>query len=170
MKNYVIGTLAVALLATASIMYKNENFPRKWSPVIESGGKGDVEFPLHLYVFLNKNNCTDCLEIVEVLNNLPPHFVVFGLVPEEQLDNETEIRQRTGAAFPLRSAGDFKKHAPWYSPTIVGVSPTTGKVYFTLPGVPGGKAYLESFLESLYSKLYPVFLEENVSKKKGGRP
>ena len=170
MKNYVIGTLAVALLVTGSIIYKYENSRHGRFPVIEPDGNGDVEFPLHLYIFLNKNNCTDCLEIVEVLNHLPPHFVVFGLVPQDQLDNETEIRQRTGAAFPLRSAGKFKKHAPWYSPTIVGVSPTTGKVYFTLPGVPGEKEYLENFLEGLYSKLYPLFLEEKVSKDKGGRP
>jgi hypothetical protein len=42
----------------------------------------------------------------------------------------------------------------------MGVSPIDGRIIFTLPGVPGEKKYLENFLESLYSKLYPIFVEQ----------
>jgi len=103
----------------------------------------------------------DCLEIIEVLNNLPPHFVVIGLVPPNELKEEKELRSITGASFPLRDAAKYKKYIPFYAPSIIGVSPK-GYIIFTLPGVPGEKAYLENFLNSIYGRLYPIFVNQNV--------
>ncbi len=165
MKNYVIGTLAVVILVLASIIYKNETSPRKRFPVLEETETrgGDVEVPLFLYVFFTKRNCQDCLEVMDILNNLPPHFIVTGVVPKHDLKDENELRHITGAAFPLISAAKHRKYIPWYAPTIIGVSPARD-IIFALPGVPGEKTYLETFLDSLYNKVYPVFLEEKVSQ------
>ncbi|NIN20888.1 MAG: hypothetical protein GTN82_23350 [Candidatus Aminicenantes bacterium] len=132
----------------------------------------EVEVTLFLYVFFTKRNCIDCLEIMDALNNLPPQFVVFGIVPERELKDEKELRRKTGAAFPLVSAVKYKKYIPWYTPTIIGVSPK-GDIIFVLPGVPGEKEYLLNFLDSLYMKVYPILLEEKLSKralKKGVQP
>lgn len=163
MKNYVIGTLAVIILVLASIIYKIETSPRNQFPVLEETQirGNDVKVPLFLYVFFSKTNCRDCMEVIEVLNDLPPHFVVSGVVPADELKEEKELRRITGAAFPLLNLAKYKKYIPWYAPTIVGVSPK-GEILFVLPGVPGGKTYLQNFLDSLYGKLYPVFLKEKL--------
>jgi hypothetical protein len=167
MKNYIIGTLAVIILVLASIIYKSEISPSPHNrfPVSEETKSVDteVEVPLILYVFFSKKNCIDCLEIIAALNNLPPQFAVFGLVPEHELKDEKDLRRITGAAFPLMSYTKYKKYIPWYTPSIIGVSPT-GDIIFVLPGVPGGKVYLLNFLDSLYGKVYPIFLKEKISK------
>ena len=165
MKNYLIGTLVVIILALSSIIYKNETSPRKRFPVLEKTEKSEAEVPCFLYVFFSKRNCHDCLEIMDVLNSLPPYFIVMGIVPDSELKEEKELRNITGAAFPLVGGSKYKKFIPWYTPSIVGVSPS-GDVIFTLPGVPGGKAYLENFLESLYGKVYPVFLKEKLEHER----
>ncbi|MDQ1354064.1 MAG: hypothetical protein QG657_4373 [Acidobacteriota bacterium] len=161
MKNYVIGLLVVVIVVLASIMYKNEYSPPKNRfPLPKEISTFETKAPLILYVFFSKSNCPDCLEIIDVLNNLPPYFAVFGIVPEDELKEEKELRRITKAAFPLISVSKYRKYIPWYAPTIVGVSSVNGDILFTLPGVPGEKAYLEIFLESLYKKLYPIFLTE----------
>ncbi len=168
MRNYVIGLLVVAILVMGSIIYKNETSPRNRFPALEEGivgNAGDVEVPLFLYVFFHKKNCHDCLEIIEVLNNLPPQFIVIGLVPESELKDEKELRQVIGAAFPLISAVKYKKFIPFYTPTIIGVSPERD-ILFILPGVPGESAYLKTFLDSLYAKLHPIFLKDKIKHYK----
>ncbi|HLP46329.1 MAG TPA: hypothetical protein VK469_10295 [Candidatus Kapabacteria bacterium] len=157
MKNYIIGILGVIILALLSIIYKNEVSSRNRLPLPIGIKNLNVEKSLILYVFFSKNNCPDCLEIINVLNNLPHHFAVFGIVPENELKEEKELRGITKAAFPLISVSGYRKYVPSYAPAIVGVSPVNGDIFFTLPGVPGEKEYLGNFLESLYVKLYPVF-------------
>jgi hypothetical protein len=149
----------------ASLMHKNSktigtNFPIE-NEFLQRAK--DVEVPLFLYVFFSKRNCHDCLEIINILNDLPPHFIVVGVVPESELKNEKELRAITGAAFPLVSSKKYRSFLPWYAPTIIGVSPHS-KVLFSLPGVPGETDYLKKFLNSLYSKIYPVFLQESTSQ------
>lgn len=166
MKNYVIGTLAVIILVLSSLLYKESRTPvTPTFPLVETSKKIDVEVPFFLYVFFKKNNCRDCMEFIEVLNELPAHFIVTGIVPENELKEEIELREITGAKFHLISSKKFKKNIPWYTPTTIGVSPN-GDLVFTLPGVPGEKEYLKTFLESLYGKLYPIWLEEKISKAK----
>lgn len=169
MKNYVIGTLGVVILVLSSILYKNETSRGYRFPASNETDRVDIEFPLYLYVFFSKNNCNDCLGFIEILNKLPPQFVVTGIVPEKELKDEMELRRTTGAEFPLISASKYRKFFPFFSPTIIGVSPKGG-IIFILPGVPGEKSYLKNFLNSTYNKLYPIFLEEKIteSKKQGG--
>ncbi|MCX6578923.1 MAG: hypothetical protein NT166_01910 [Candidatus Aminicenantes bacterium] len=163
MKNYIIGVLGVVILVFASIIYKEKLSPRNSFPLPEETSSFETKASLILFVFFSKNNCPDCLEIIDVLNQLPSHFVVFGIVPENELKDEKELRRITKAAFPLLSVSRYREHITWYAPTIVGVSPVNGDIFFTLPGVPGEKAYLGIFLESLYNKVSPVFLKEKGS-------
>lgn len=168
LKNYVIGTLIVAVMVLVSIIYKNSRTLGIPFPVHDDAKlrAAKVEIPLYLYVFFSKQNCHDCLEVLQVLNDLPPHFIVTGVVPDNELKNEKELRAITGAIFPLTSISKIgKNHLPWYSPTIVGVSPN-GKIIVSLPGVPREKEYLKTFLESLYGKTFPIFLDEKVRTSK----
>ena len=154
MKNYIIGTLAVLLLVCASIIYKGSIKPlHSEFPVVVSAGSREAS--MHLYVFFFKKNCLDCLEYIEALNHLPPQFSVFGVVPENELKDEAQLRAVSGAAFPLISNSKFKTFIPFYTPTTIGVSPS-GNIIFTLPGVPGEKEYIDDFLLSLYNKLKPI--------------
>jgi hypothetical protein len=165
MKNYIIGVLVVIIVVLSSLFYKqNKTSVPKRFPALEEAKTGDAEVPLILYVFFSKRNCLDCMEVMEVLNKLPPHFIVRGIVPGKELEDEKELRGITGAEFPLMSVSEYKKYIPWYGPSIIGVSPIDGRIIFTLPGVPGEKEYLENFLESLYSKLYPLFVEQKQQK------
>jgi hypothetical protein len=165
MKNYIIGVLVVIIVALSSLLYKqNKTTIPKRFPALEEVNKGDAEVPLILYVFFSKKNCLDCMEGIQALNNLPPHFIVRGIVPKKELEDKKELRGITGAEFPLLPAEKYRKYLPWYTPCIMGVSPIDGKIIFTLPGVPGEKEYLENFLESLYSKLYPIFAEQKLQK------
>lgn len=156
MKNYIIGLLAVIIMVLASILYKKEALPRYRFPVLENTQAANKDAPLYLYVFFSKNNCPDCLEIIDVLNQLPPHFAVFGIVPENELRDENELRRITKAAFPLLNFSKYKKYVPWDAPTIVGVSPAKGDILFILPGVPGEKDYLGKYLDALYPKIYTI--------------
>jgi hypothetical protein len=160
MKNYVIGTLAVIILILVSIMYKNNRtigtyFPIQKEEMIRAN---DADVPMFVYIFFSKLNCRDCLEVIKVLNDLPFQFVVTGVVPQDELKDENELRGITGAEFPLKSLVKYKAFTPWYAPTIIGVA-SNGKIAFTLPGAPGEAVYLKNFLESFYGKTYPHFLE-----------
>jgi thioredoxin-related protein len=152
MKNYVIGTLLVIILSVSSLFFKyhianNILFTRFPVEIIEADAPR-----LYLYVFFSKKNCYECLGIIEVLNDLPPRFVVSGVIPDAELENKKEIRFHTGATFPLESQSKYKRFAPRYTPTVVGVS-ARGEIFFVLPGVPGEKGYLKKFLDSMYNKL-----------------
>lgn len=162
MKNYIIAFLLVVILLLSSFLYKNSKATFKPFPIekdVLARVPNGIEVPLFLFVFFKKNNCHDCLGIIDTLNSLQPQFIVTGLALESELKNEKELRNMTGAAFPLKKLNGYGDFLPYYSPSIVGVSPN-GIVLFTLPGVPEEKDYLEKFLNSFYEKIYPLFLEE----------
>ncbi|MCP5105252.1 MAG: hypothetical protein GY950_17825 [bacterium] len=97
-------------------------------------------------------NCPNCLEAIHVLNELPPQFVVTGIVPGEELKNEKELRQTTGAVFKLTGIKQsHRKFVPHYTPTIYGTA-RNGNILFVLPGVPGQEKYLADFLVNFYGK------------------
>ena len=166
MKNYIIGVLVVIILVLSSLLYRQNQttIPKRFPPLKEAA-TAKTEVPLVLYIFFKKNNCRDCLEVMQSLNDLPPHFLVVGIVPQKDLEDEKELRSITGAEFPIRGPAGLERYVPWYTPSIVGASPVTGEIIFTLPGVPGSKQYVFNFLESLYEKAYPVFLQEREANK-----
>jgi hypothetical protein len=160
MKNYVIIFLAVCLIVSVSLIFKNErkrvfnDFPE---PTVERAQ--EIEGPLNLYLFFSKNNCSDCLEIIEVLNTLPKQFNVCGIVPDDELSQEKQLREKSGALFPLIGARSYTKFSPNYWPTLIGTSKSS-KILFLLPGVPNEKKYLEEFLNSFFDRVYPLLVEE----------
>jgi hypothetical protein len=153
MKNYIIGLLLVTIFVLGSLFYKHH----------AKNSILDAQFPvkviapsdpptLYLYVFFSIRNCRDCLDIIETLNTLPPWFVVRGVLPEEELKKEKEVRLYIGASFPLESQEKFKRFIPRYYPSVTGVS-AKGEFFCVLPGVPGEKEYLQNFLNSMYQRL-----------------
>ena len=87
MKNYVIGFLIVCLIVLGSFLYKVSRNPVLNGFPIEykaSKGAGD-EPPFYLFIFFSRNNCHTCMESIQVLNRLPPPFVVTGIVQGKEL-------------------------------------------------------------------------------------
>lgn len=163
MKNYVIAILGVLVLALSSIIYKIENSPSNVIPVLQKTENPESDPQFFLYLFFSKKDCKSCLDIVQVLNSLPSHFKVAGVIPDNELKYEVEIRTKTGVSFPLLATSRLKKYKAGYTPMMVGATPN-GKILLTLPGIAGGKQYLKNLLESLYSKLYLVLLSEKLSR------
>ena len=160
MKNYVIAFLAICVVVILSFMYKNSQkqvlgeFPMEHIQKT----RNNKEPRLFLFIFFSRHNCPTCLEAIEVLNELPPQFVVTGIVPGEELENETDIRNTTGATFKLTGMKrGYKRFMPHYTPTIYGVN-RTGKILFVFPGATGAKAYLYDFLTNFYGKCIELLL------------
>lgn len=164
MKNYFIGLLIVFSVFLSSVIYKNSKISNLEKFPVKSEIQNEKDEPkLHLFLVFSKRNCHDCLGIIDVLNELPSQFIVVGIVPEKEMKNSVEIREITGAEFPLKPLKKvYLKFLPNYSPTIIG-SDYRGKVYFVLPGVPNEKDYLEKFLTDFYSKAFTLLIpdEEN---------
>lgn len=160
MKNYLIVFLMVVILALTSIIYKNSKSSIYDGFPLKKISTADVDAPLFLYVFFSKNNCRDCMQVIELLNILPIQYRVVGVVPENELEKESELRSMTKAEFPLISIAKYKKYIPPYAPSILGIS-RKGKIYFILPGVPKAKEYLQKFLDEFHHKVYPSLIQLN---------
>jgi hypothetical protein len=104
------------------------------------------------------NNCYPCLDVIATLNQLSNQYKIIGLVPEEEMLIEEELRKMTGALFELKSSERYKRYLPNYAPSLFGIN-QKGEIFFILPGVPGENAYLRQFLESFLRKASPL-LEE----------
>jgi len=160
MKNYIIAFLAICVVVVLSFMYKNAQHPVLSEFPMEHTLKNvkNQEPRLFLFIFFSRHNCHTCLDAIEVLNVLPPQFVVTGIVPGEELENETDVRDTTGATFKLVNGKDvYKRFMPHYTPTIYGVN-SAGKILFVLPGVAGAKSYLYDFLTNFYGKCIELLL------------
>jgi hypothetical protein len=156
MKNYIIGVLLVGIILLSSIIYKNgkelilQDFPIE---KIVKKQRSDIPY-FYIYLFFSKRNCPDCLKVIDVLNNLPEYFIVRGIVPAEELSEEKNLRETTGAKFELESMSKkYQKFLPLYNPTIYGVD-SQGIIYFILPGIPQEEDYLKRFLVTFYYKTY----------------
>lgn len=163
MKNYITGVMIVCMTVMGTFLYKAsktpvlDGFPIDWPAKKNTSGE-----PLfHIFIFFSRNNCPVCLESVKVLNQLQSPFIVTGIVPGNELENESEIRSTTGAAFKLVSSRDsYKKFNPHYQPSIFGVS-GKGRILFILPGVPGQAEYLDNFLVEFYGKSLEILIHDS---------
>ncbi len=163
-KNCIIGFLLVCIVVIFSFIYKDSQsltlgkFPVENQPRINAPG----EPPLYLYLFFSRRHCSVCLEAIEVLNELPPQFVVTGIVPAGELNNEVDFRNTTGATFDLVIFKEsYRRFTPHYAPAIFGVK-GNGDILFILPGVPGEKKYLYDFLSEFYSRSIEVLTSAKV--------
>ncbi len=162
MRNYIIGLLTIALLVSISVIYKKSKNPvLEKFPVTNPLKTPDSGMPpMYLYLFFSSNNCHSCLESIEVLNKLPPPFVVTGIVPGHELENEASLRAVSRADFSLIPMENrFRKYMPNYAPTIYGVA-SDGKIIFVLPSVPDQKDYLYNFLVNLHSKSFTLLIPQ----------
>lgn len=161
MKYYIIGILSVIILFLGSVVYKQQNtMVCHHFPVPESMKKESADVPFYLFLFFSKNDCFSCLsEIIDMMNKLPSEFCVAGIVPEDELKDESQVKHLTGASFPLYSYREYKKYLPWHTPTLFGVS-RAGRIIFVLPGIPGQRANMENSLISIYGKLHTSLTRE----------
>lgn len=154
MRNYIIGFLIVCLMVLGSFFYKTTKAPILNGFPIDQRADTDEsgQPPLYLYIFFSRNNCHTCLETIEALNKLTPPLFVTGIVPGNELKNESDLRKVTGATFRLIpfSTG-YKRFNPHYAPTLYGVS-GKGAILFVIPGVPEQKTYIYNFLVNFYGK------------------
>ena len=154
MKNYIIGLLIVFALFLSSVIYKRNKEPILQKFPIEKIVKKTDSPEFYIYLFFSKRNCHSCLRVIDVLNNLPKYFIVRGIIPKKEYENEKEIREITGAKFKLSPMEKkYNRFLPLYSPTIYGID-RQGIIYFVLPGVPGEEKYLKTFLINFYYKTY----------------
>lgn len=154
----VIATLGV-LLHEQNNRLNLEQFPVKSESLEESHSKYETPFILYLYVFFNKEDQAENLEIIGELNDLPSHFKVFGVVPDSQLAEEKKLRHLTGAKFPIHPLSRFKSFAPFYTPSVTAVS-EKGKIFFVYPLCAGEDLVFKRFLFVFYQNISEQLLKE----------
>lgn len=158
MKNVIIVFFAVCFAISVSFIYKiQKKQPLQHFPVSNVSQKQKIENPLYLLLFFSSKNCKDCMGAIDTLNHLNAPFVVYGIVPPEELAKERKLREVTGAGFELLPDERFRRYAPLYAPTLMGIS-KKGRILFILPGVPNQEKHLENFLYTFYSKAYVVLM------------
>ena len=164
-KNGIIGVLLISILVIFSFMYKDSrrSILGKFPVEILPGENASGDPPLFLFFFFSRHHCPVCLEAIGILNQLPPQFVVTGIVPVGELENEADFRKATGAMFNLKHFKEsYRRFTPHYAPAIFGVK-ANGDILFVLPGVPGEKQYLYDFLVSFYSKSMELLIPDHES-------
>lgn len=164
----LIGLLGVVILFLGSVVYKQhrmgvfQHFP---IPGNVKNKTNDAQPQLYLFLFFSKNDCIPCLEeISEVLDSMSSQFIIIGIIPDEELKNEEELRRLTGFTFPFFNYQQFKKYLPWHSPTLLGVTPG-GDVIFMFPGITSQKVFLENFLVAAFKKFSPSINNKRIPEK-----
>jgi len=143
---------AVIILYLSSIIYRERvtpvttNFPVRR---LEEEFRGEVK--LNLILYFSIKNCPPCLKVIDFLNEPPDGVRVVGIVPEKEIQLLDEIRQTTGAEFPIYSFKRWKRYDPIYAPTLFGVGPD-GIIYFILPCVGLEETYLPGYLAEFMRK------------------
>lgn len=155
-KNLAIIFLAICLLVSLSFIYKlNKTYPFYNFPVSKLKSETEIENPLYLLLFFSKTNCRGCLEIIELINQLKPPFIVYGIVPGKELGKGSGIKEETGAIFKLLKVEEFKKYAPLYGPSLMGVS-SKGRILFLIPSIDGHKNRIVEYIKIFYTRAYSI--------------
>jgi hypothetical protein len=122
MKKYIISLVIVGYIFFISWIYKLLTNPLLIQFPVEQNVETTDSSTLFLLLFFSINNCSPCLDVIDTLNSLSTEFSVIGVVPDIELESESEVRRITGATFPLDSLNNFKKYIPHYAPTLYGVN------------------------------------------------
>mgnify|MGYP000940992660 CR=1 FL=1 len=149
-KNLIILVLICLLIVAVSFSYKyyRLNLYSEFPLEIEENGNME-EIPFYLFLYFHSHDCPECLRVINVLNNLPPHYIVRGVIPDDEINNSEIIREFTGAIFKFEPVSKYKQFMPLISPCLIGVSKEKA-ILFVLPSVPDQEKYLQEFLESFY--------------------
>ena len=81
-----------------------------------------------------------------------------GIVKEEELKFLDEIRETTGAKFPIKSIKKWKKYRPNYAPTLYGVG-SDGKIYFVIACTALEENYWRAYVDEFMRKAEYLLLE-----------
>lgn len=144
--------VGVIILYLSSIIYRERVTPvTAHFPVKRLGEDFRSEIKLNLILFFSMKNCPPCLKVIDFLNKTPDGVRVAGIVPEKEMQLLNEIRQTTGAGFPIYSFKRWRRYHPIYAPTLFGVGPD-GNIYFILPCVGLEENYLSGYLAEFMRK------------------
>lgn len=163
--------MGVVIVLLGSIIYKQQRIILfHHFPVPKNLEKESKNASLYLFLFFSKNDCVTCIkEFVEVLNTLPAQFYSIGIVPDEELKEESQLRRSIGVSFPLFGMHKYKRYLPYRTPTVFCVS-LSGKIIFVLPGIEGQSIYLKNILTALYWEIQHSSGQEknflNINNKK----
>ncbi len=152
MKKLLFILAGTIILFLSSLIYREKvtpitvNFPIKQLEQVSS-----AKIELNLILFFSLKNCPPCLRVIDILNNPPENVKIIGIVPDKELPLLDEIKQVTGANFPIYSAKKLKKYWPIYAPTLYGIGPD-GTIYFMLPCLGLEEAYLQDFLSKFMQR------------------
>ncbi len=149
---------AVTILYLISVIYRVQvtpvlsNFPvDKLEKISESEPK------LNLVLFFSKKTCWPCLQpVVNFLNEPPEYVQVLGIVRNEDMKFLDDIRNTTGARFPIKGFKRWKKYRPNYAPTLYGIGPD-GKIYFIIACTGLEESYLRSYVDEFRYKVDYLF-------------
>lgn len=152
MKKLIIIFVAVFIIYLISIIYRERERPITTDfPLERLGEESDSGVKLYLILYFSMKNCQPCLKVVDFLNDPPEGVKVIGIVPDEEIQLTNEIRQATGAKFPLYRLKQWIRYDPIYAPTLYGVG-RDANIYFMIPCVGLEEIYLSGYLAEFMRK------------------
>jgi hypothetical protein len=152
MKKLLFILAGTIILFLSSLIYREKVTPITVNfPIKQLEQESSAKIELNLILFFSLKNCPPCLRVIDILNNHPEGSRVIGIVPEKELPLLDEIRQATGARFPIYSARKLRKYWPVYAPTLYGIGPD-GTIYFMLPCLGMEEAYLQEYLSKFMQR------------------
>ncbi|HAV41805.1 MAG TPA: hypothetical protein DCW97_05280 [Acidobacteria bacterium] len=160
MKKLLFILTGVVILFLSSLIYREKVTPITTNfPIGQLEQESSSEIKLNLILFFSIKNCFPCLKVIEILNNPPDGMRVIGIVPERELPSLCQIRQITGARFPIYSSTRLRKYCPIYAPTLYGIGPD-GTIYFMLSCVGIEETYLRGYLSEFMQKASYLLIEQ----------
>ncbi|MDW7761718.1 MAG: hypothetical protein SCM96_13920 [Acidobacteriota bacterium] len=152
MRKLFMVLTGVVILYLSSLVYREKVIPiTTHFPAKRLGEETKGEIQLNLVFFFSMNSCLPCMKVIDFLNEPLDWIRVVGIVPEKEMPYLGEIRQTTGARFPIQSFRGWKRYHPNYAPTLYGVGPD-GNIYFILPCVGLEETYLSEYLAEFAKK------------------
>jgi hypothetical protein len=153
MRKLLVALACVIILFLISVIYRERVTPVLSSfPVEELGDGSKSEVILNLLLFFSRKSCPPCLQqVINYLNQPPQNVRVVGIVRDEEMKFLDDIKQTTGARFPVMSLKRWKRYRPNYAPTLYGVGPD-GKVYFVLVCTGLEETYLGAYIDEFMRK------------------
>jgi hypothetical protein len=142
--------VGITILTLISIIYKKGNdniFLNSIPSSIDVSEKGKM----YLLYFFTMNGCSDCLEVVGMMNDMKNEFKVVGFVPDAEAEALEAVREQTSAKFEIRSFKNAKRVLPLYRPSLMGVY--NNKIYFVIPINPASNYRLMEYLEIMRARV-----------------
>jgi len=163
MKRLIYFLAAVIVLYLISAIYRYQVTPILINfPVDELGIIPKKEVRLNLVLFFSRKNCPPCVQhIINYLNEAPESIQVVGIVKEEEIKFLDEIRETTGAKFPIKSIKKWKKYRPNYAPTLYGVG-SDGKIYFVIACTALEENYWRAYVDEFMRKAEYLLLKPSL--------